>query len=112
MRLSDFSKYYVSECDDDKVEFYEGKQKNISKLKNEEKFHRRPLARQIALCGTRDEVHEMDLKNPGQIIDWLVRQPSSAIPSRASRWAWVRERNDIICCNPGPYDKDVVLMDE
>ena len=69
MRLSDFSKYYVSECDDDKVEFYEAKQKNISKLKKEEKFHRRALARQIALCGTRDEVHEMDLKNPSQIID-------------------------------------------
>jgi hypothetical protein len=108
----EFSKYYVSKCDDDKVKLYQAKEKNISNLKKEEKFHRRALARQIALCGTRDEVHEMDLKNPGQIIDWLVRQPSSAIPSRASRWAWVRERNDVICCNPGPYDKDVVLMDE
>ena len=108
---SDFSKYYVTECDNDKVKFYEAKQKNISKLKNEEKNHRRALARQIALCGTRDEVNEMDFNNPGHIIDWLVRQPSSEILSRATRWAWVRERNDVICCNPGPYDKDVLLME-
>mgnify|MGYP005829126391 CR=1 FL=1 len=65
----EFSKYYVSKCDNDKVKLYQAKEKNISNLKKEEKFHRRPLARQIALCGSRDEVHEMDLKNPSQIID-------------------------------------------
>lgn len=107
----DFSKYYVSKCDDARVKLYQAKEKNISNLKKEEKIHRCALARQIALCGTRDEVNEMDFNNPGQIIDWLVRQPSSAILSRATRWAWVRERNDVICCNPGPYDKDVLLMD-
>ena len=107
----DFSKYYVSKCDDARVKLYHDKEKNISNLKNDEKNHRRTLARQIALCGTRDEVNEMDFNNPGQIIDWLVRQPSSAILSQASRWAWVRERNDVICCNSGAYDKDVLLMD-
>lgn len=108
----DFSKYYVSKCKDRLLKLYEAKERLINKLKKDEQFHRRALARQIALCGTRDEVREMDLKNPGQIIDWLVRQPSSPIASRASRWAWVRERNDVTCCNPGPYDKDVVLMVE
>ena len=69
----DFSKYYVSKCDDARVKLYQAKEKNISNLKKEEKIHRRALARQIALCGTRDEVNEMDFNNPGQIIDWLVR---------------------------------------
>ena len=61
----DFSKYYVSKCDDEKVKLYQDKEKNISNLKKEEKIHRRALARQIALCGTRDEVNEMDFNNPG-----------------------------------------------
>ena len=104
----EFSKYYVSKCDEDEVKLYQAKEKNISNLKKQEKIHRRALARQIALCGTRDEVNEMDFNNPVQIIDWLVRKPSSAIPSRASHWAWVRERNDVICCNPGPYDTSIL----
>ena len=57
----DFPKYYVSKCDDARVKLYQAKEKNISNLKNEEKNHRHALARQIALCGTRDEVNEMDV---------------------------------------------------
>ena len=90
---------------------FEDKEKKTRDLQTNKKLHRCDLARQIALCGTRDEVNEMDFNNPGLIIDWLVRQPSSAILSRATRWAWVRERNDVICCNPGPYDKGVLLME-
>ena len=52
----DFSKYYVLKCDDARVKLYQAKEKNIRNLKKEEKIHRRALARQIALCGTRDEL--------------------------------------------------------
>ena len=55
----------MSKCDDEKVKLYQDKEKNISNLKKEEKIHRRAFARQIALCGTRDEVNEMDFNNPG-----------------------------------------------
>ena len=64
---------------------------------------RRDLAMQIALCVTKGEYAEIDMGNHGQVIDWLVRQPFSLDKKQASRWAWVKERNDVICCNPGPY---------
>jgi hypothetical protein len=107
----DFSKYYVCEYDDSE-KVIEDKEKNINKLRRKEKRHRRDLSRQIVLCTTRDEYPQLDLKNPGQIIDWVVRQASSPIPRQASRWGWVLERRDVIFCNPGPYDRDIVLMAE
>ena len=83
--------------------FITKKERLMKKLKTAEKNCRRDLAMQIALCVTRGEYAEIDMGNHGQVIDWLVRQPFSSDENRASRWAWVKERNDVICCNPGPY---------
>ena len=58
---------------------------------------------QITLCATTTEYAEIDMENHGQVIDWLVHQPFSSEEKRASLWARVKERNDVICCNPGPY---------
>ena len=75
----------------------------MKKPKTAEKICRRDLAMQIALCATRGEAAGIDMGNHGQVIDWLVRQPFSSDQKRASCWVWVKERNDVICCNPGPY---------
>ena len=77
----------------------------MEKLKTAEKNCRRDLAMQIALCATRGESSEIDMGNHGQVIDWLVSQPFSSDEKWAFCWTWAKERNDVICCNPGPYTK-------
>ena len=97
-----FSKYYFIDCSEKLIP---KKEREMTKLRKAEKNCRRDLAMQIALCTTREESVEIDMENHGQVIDWLVSQPFSSDEKRASRWAWVKERNDVIFCNPGPYAK-------
>ena len=96
-----FSHYYFTK--DRSENCIKKKQRQMTKLKTAEKNCRRDLAMKIALCATRGEYVVIDVGNHGQVIDWLVRQPFSSDEKRASRWAWVKQRNDVICCNPGPY---------
>ena len=95
-----FSKYYFCEKEEN---FIKKKEREITKLNKAEKDCRRDLAMQIAFCTTREEHAQFKVQNHGQVIDWLVRQPFSPLPEQASRWAWVKERTDVTCCNPGPY---------
>jgi hypothetical protein len=92
--------YFTKDCSENLIK---KKEREMANLKNAEKNCRRDFAMQIALCATREESVEIDMENHGQVIDWLVKQPFSSDEKRASRWAWVKERNDVICCNPGPY---------
>ena len=96
-----FSHYYFTK--DRSENFITKKERQLKKLKTAEKNYRRDLAMQIALCVTRGEYAEIDMGSHGQVMDWLVHQPFSSDENRTSRWAWVKERNDVICCNPGPY---------
>ncbi|KAE8775983.1 hypothetical protein D1007_51455 [Hordeum vulgare] len=101
-----FSNYYFYK--DVGKRIIDKKEREITKLKKREKGFRRDLAIQVALCATREEHEQFNIHNHGQVVDWLVKQPFSPLPKQASRWAWVKERNDLTCCNPGPNDNEAM----
>lgn len=97
----DFAKFYWCEYPDEVIE---EKENNLRELWRKEKIFRGDLARQIAFCATKEGFAHLNLSRPSQIIDWVIKQGVSSIPSQAACWKWVREVEGVMACAPGPHN--------
>ena len=54
------------------------------------------MATEIFFSVNIEEFRELDLRKPGQVIEWAIRQGKSEIPERRARWAWFGETKGVL----------------
>ena len=70
------------------------KEKILHELQEKEDDCRHSSTMEIGFSVSIDEFHELDLKRPGKVIGWAIKQGVSENPNRRARWAWFRETKD------------------
>ena len=99
--MKDFSKYHVIEEPSDAKEkkafrkFMKEKERMLDELQDREYACRHALAVEITFTASKEEFREMDLRKPGQVIGWVIKQGVSENPARCAAWAWFRETNGV-----------------
>ena len=68
----------------------------LDELQDREYACRHALAIEIAFTASKEEFLEMDLRKPGQVIGWAIKQGVSENPARRARWASFGETKGVL----------------
>ena len=68
----------------------------LDQLQDREYACRHALAVEIAFTASKEEFCDMDLRKPGQVIGWAIKQGVSENLAHHAAWAWFRETNGVL----------------
>nr|XP_040249859.1 uncharacterized protein LOC120967343 [Aegilops tauschii subsp. strangulata] len=100
--MMDFNKYPLMEEPSDLTEkkvfrrLVKEKQKILNELHEMEYACIHSLATEIFFSMSKEELRELVLRKPGQVIGWAITQGMSEIPERRARWAWFGETKGVL----------------